>query len=54
MANFKRWQSEIGLEFVRWSLVEHNNFSEERRPSNSAAPRVFFNSNYLFSYVVFI
>ena len=28
MADFERWQFEIGLEFVRWSFAERNNFSE--------------------------
>ena len=28
MADFERGQFEIGLEFVRWSFVECNNFSE--------------------------
>ena len=28
MADFERWQLEIGLEFVRWSFAERNNFSE--------------------------
>ena len=28
MADFERRQLEIGLEFVRWSFPERNNFSE--------------------------
>ena len=28
MANFERWQFGIGLEFVRWTFAECNNFSE--------------------------
>ena len=47
MADFERRQFEIGLEFLRWSFAERNNFSEGfsepkedaqgRRPSNSSA-----------------
>ena len=56
MADFERRQYEIGLEFVRWSFAESNNFSEGSSESKKdaqvirvrgAAPRVF-NSNYLF------
>ena len=58
MADFERRQYEIRLEFVRWSFAERNNFSEGSfepkkdaqviRVRGAAAPRVFFNSNYLF------
>ena len=58
MADFERRQFETGLEFVRWSIVERNNSSEDSfepkkdaqviRVRGAAAPRVFFNSNYLF------
>ena len=51
MADFERRQIEIGLEFVRWSFAEHNNFSEGSfkpkkdaqviRVRGAAAPRVF-------------
>ena len=51
MADFKRRQFEIGLELVRWSFIEHNNFSEGSsepkkdaqviRVRGVAAPRVF-------------
>ena len=54
MADFERRQFEIGLEFVRWSFPERNNFSEgSSEPMKdtqvigilgAAAPRVF-NSN---------
>ena len=59
MADFERRQFEIGLEFVRWSFDERNNFSEGSsepkkyaqviRVQGAAAPRVF-NSNYLFGH----
>ena len=58
MADFEHRQFEIGLEFVRWSFAERNNFSEGSsepkkyaqviRVRGAAAPWVFFNSNYLF------
>ena len=58
MADFERRQLEIPLEFVRWSSDECDNFSEGSsepkkdaqviRVRGAAAPRVFFNSNYLF------
>ena len=51
MADFERGQFEIGLEFVRWSFAERNNFSEGSfeptkdaqviRVRGAAAPRVF-------------
>ena len=51
MADFERRQFEIGLEFVRWSFAERNNFSEGSseptkdaqviRVRGAAAPRVF-------------
>ena len=51
MADFERQQFEIGLEFVRWSSDERNNFSEGSSKPNkdvqvirvrgAAAPRVF-------------
>ena len=51
MADFKRRQLEIGLEFVRWSFAERNNLSEGSSKPNkdlqvirvrvAAAPRVF-------------
>ena len=51
MADFERWQFEIGLEFVRWSSAERNNFSEGSSKPNKdtqvirvwgvAASRVF-------------
>ena len=51
MADFERRQLEFGLEFVRWSSDEHNNFSEgSSKPKKdvqviqvrgAAAPRVF-------------
>ena len=51
MADFERRQLEIGLEFVRWSFPERNNFSEGSSEPNkdaqvirvrgAAAPRVF-------------
>ena len=50
MANFEWRQFEIGLEFVRGSSVERNNFSEGSKPRKdaqvirvwgAAAPRVF-------------
>ena len=51
MADFKRRQFEIGLEFVLWSFAEHNNFSEgSSKPKKdaqvirvwgAAAPQVF-------------
>ena len=51
MADFERWQLEIGLEFVRWSFAERKNFSEGSYEPNknaqvirvrgAAAPRVF-------------
>ena len=57
MADFERREIEIGLEFVLWSFAERNNFSEGSsklrkdaqviRVRGAAAPRVFFNSNYL-------
>ena len=56
MADFKRRQFEIGLEFVRWSFAERNNFSEGSfEPKKYAQvirvrgqqPHEFFNSNYL-------
>ena len=57
MADFEPGQLQIGLEFVRWTFTERNNFSEGSsetkndaqviRVRGAAAPRVF-NSNYLF------
>ena len=57
MADFERRESEIGLGFVRSISTECNNFSEGSsepkkyaqviRVWGAAAPRVFFNSNYL-------
>ena len=51
MADFERRQLEIGLEFVRFSFAERNNFSEGSsepkkdlqviRVQGAAAPRVF-------------
>ena len=51
MADFERRQLEFGLEFVRWSSDERNNFSEGSskakkdvqviRVRGAAAPRVF-------------
>ena len=51
MADFERWQFEIGLEFVLWSFAKRNNFSEGSskpkkdtqviRVRGAAAPRVF-------------
>ena len=51
MADFECQQLEIGLEFVRWSFTECNNFSEDSsetkkdsqviRVRGAAAPRVF-------------
>ena len=37
MADFERWQFEIGLEFVRWSSAERNNFSEGSSNPNKDA-----------------
>ena len=57
MADFERWQFEIGLEFVLWSFAECNNFSEgSSKPEKDTQvirvwgrqPHEFFNSNYLF------
>ena len=57
MADFERRQLEIGLEFVRWSFPECNNFSEGYSEPNKDAqvirvrgrqPHEFLNSNYLF------
>ena len=58
MADFERRQFEIGLESVHRSFAERNNFSEGSyepkkdaqviRVRGAAAPRVFFNSSYLF------
>ena len=55
-------QLEIGLEFMRASFDERNNFrkgsSEPTKDAQvirvrvAAAPRVFFNSNYLFSTLI--
>ena len=56
MADFERRQLEIGLEFVRLSFAECNNFSEgSSEPKKDAQvirvrgqhPYEFFNSNYL-------
>ena len=57
MADLECREFEIGLEFVLWSFVECNNFSEGSsklkkdaqviRVQGAAAPRVFFNSHYL-------
>ena len=51
MADFERRQLEFGLEFVRWSFDERNNFSEGSskpkkdvqviRVRGAAAPQVF-------------
>ena len=51
MANFECRQLEIGLEFMRWSFTERNNFSEGSSKTKKdaqvirvwgvAAPRVF-------------
>ena len=57
MADFERRQFEIGLEFVRCSSTERNNFSEgSSKPKKDAQviqvrgqqPHEFLNSNYLF------
>ena len=54
MADFERRQLEFGLEFVRWSSNERNNFSEgSPNPKKDVQVirvrgRQFLNSNYLF------
>ena len=57
MADFERREFEIGLEFVRWSFAERNNFSEGSSEPNKypqvirvrgRQPHEFLNSNYLF------
>ena len=57
MADFERQQLEIGLEFVRQSFTERNNFSEgSSEPKKDLQvirvrgrqPHEFLNSNYLF------
>ena len=57
MADFKRREFEIGLEFVLWSFTERNNFSKGSSNLTKDAqeirvrgrqPHEFFNSNYLF------
>ena len=51
MADFEHWQLEIGLEFMRWSFAERNNFSkgsyESKKDSQVKQPHEFFNLNYL-------